>query len=129
MMNMGKFAIGYKMNFDEDLVYDFLVGVGNAISGAKQDVVKRKVSMKIKRNKYLVIKIKVKLEYGSVLKFKHVEPISFFGKLVNVTGNEGGVPAGAKDELMAQLEALGLGGTVPEAENTTKKKPIGFVTE
>lgn len=124
---MPKFAIGYKMQYDEELVYDFLVGVGNAITSTGQDVIKRKVSMKIKRNKYVVIKIKVKLEYGSTLKFKHVEPISFFAKLVNVPMDGKGVPTGAENELMAQLEALGLGGAVPE--ETNNKKPIGFDVE
>lgn len=119
---MNRYAIGYKMQFDEDLAYDFLVSVGEAITKCGQEVVKRKVKIKIKRNKYVVYKIKVKLEYGTVLKFKHVEPISFFGKIVTVPPN---MKDGMGTQLQEQLEALGLGGQIPEEKGTQ----IGFQVE
>lgn len=121
---MSKYAVGFKFNYDEELVYDFLVSVGKAITSTGQEVVKRKVSMKIKRNKYVVIKIKVKLEYGTVLKFKHVEPISFYGKLVTVQDNQGGIDKG---DVMSQLESLGI--TANQQVEKEDKKPIGFSIE
>ena len=123
---MGKYAIGFKMQYDEELVYDFFLGVGEAISKTGQEVLNRKVSMKIKRNKYVVIKIKVKLEYGTVLRFKHVEPISFFAKLVSVPPQ--GMGGDQMQMLQEQMEAMGLGGMMPMGEETAKNK-IGFDVE
>lgn len=123
---MGKYAIGFKMQYDEELVYDFFLGVGEAISKTGQEVLNRKVSMKIKRNKYVVIKIKVKLEYGTVLRFKHVEPISFFAKLVSVPPQ--GMGGDQMQMLQEQMEAMGLGGMMPMGEESAKNK-IGFDVE
>ena len=123
---MGKYAIGFKMQYDEELVYDFFLGVGEAINKTGQEVLNRKVSMKIKRNKYVVIKIKVKLEYGTVLRFKHVEPISFFAKLVSVPPQ--GMGGDQMQMLQEQMEAMGLGGMMPMGEETAKNK-IGFDVE
>ena len=123
---MGKYAIGFKMQYDEELVYDFFLGVGEAINKTGQEVLNRKVSMKIKRNKYVVIKIKVKLEYGTVLRFKHVEPISFFAKLVSVPPQ--GMGGDQMQMLQEQMEAMGLGGMMPMGEESAKNK-IGFDVE
>lgn len=123
---MGKYAIGFKMQYDEELVYDFFLGVGEAINKTGQEVLNRKVSMKIKRNKYVVIKIKVKLEYGTVLRFKHVEPISFFAKLVSVPPQ--GMGGDQMQMLQEQMEAMGLGGMMPMGEEPAKNK-IGFDVE
>ena len=56
------YAMGYGFGVDNDLVYDFLLGVGDAINATGLEVVKKKVKFKIKHNKYLVMKIKVKMK-------------------------------------------------------------------
>ncbi len=119
------YAMGYGFGVDNDLVYDFLLGVGDAINATGLEVVKKKVKFKIKRNKFLVMKIKVKLEGGTTLKFKHVEPIKCKGKLVQVDGSqlEGGGQGDATEEVLKQLEEA-FGGKAKKEEKAQKQ--IGF---
>ena len=118
------YAMGYGFGVDNDLVYDFLLGVGDAINATGLEVVKKKVKFKIKRNKFLVMNIKVKMEDGTVMKFKKKEPIKCKGKLVSVDESklEGG-NGDATDEVLKQLEAA-FGGKGEAKEQP--KQQIGF---
>ena len=120
------YAMGYGFGVDNDLVYDFLLGVGDAINATGLEVIKKKVKFKIKHNKFLVMKIKVKMEDGTVMKFKKVEPIKCKGKLVSVDESklEGGGQGDATDEVLKQLEeAFGVKGGKKEEK---AQKQIGF---
>lgn len=120
-----KYAMGYKFGIDEDLVYDFLLSVGDAINGTKQEVIKRKVTAKIHFNKFLVIKIKVKLSCGTTLKFKHVEPITVGARLVQLGDNTENSEEDAVEALKAQLEQMGV---TSKEENSSVGK-IGFTID
>lgn len=119
------YAMGYGFGIDKELVYDFLLGVGDAINATGLEVVKKKVKFKIKRNKFLVIKIKVKLDGGTTLKFKHKEPIKCTGRLVHIDPEkmEGSGQPDVTEEVLKQLEAA-MGKGEPKQEET--KKQIGF---
>lgn len=119
------YAMGYGFGVDNDLVYDFLLGVGDAINATGLEVVKKKVKFKIKYNKFLVMNIKVKMEDGTVMKFKKKEPIKCKGRLVSVDESklEGG-KGDATDEVLKQLEeAFGVKG---DAKKEEPKQQIGF---
>ena len=120
------YAMGYGFGVDNDLVYDFLLGVGDAINATGLEVIKKKVKFKIKHNKFLSIKIKVKFEDGTKMKFQHKEPIKCKGKLVQVDPKdlEGGGQGDATDEVLKQLEeAFGVKG---KKEEDKAQKQIGF---
>lgn len=123
------YGMGYAFGIDKDVVYDFLLGVGDAINATGQEVVKRKVKAKIVFNKYLVFKIKVTLECGSVMKFKHVEPINVEARLVRIPDDNEKMPVGDMNDLKKQLEALGMSETTNGVEKEEAKNKIGFATE
>ena len=123
------YAFGYTLGIDKELAHEDLLAAGDSVNAYGLEVVERKTKYKIVKVPFVgyvaKLKIKVKFEDGNVMKFKFAYKLHFNFKLVSVDPQQ---EQQNVDELAKQLEALGLGGVAP-AGNTSKKKPIGFVTE
>lgn len=128
------YAPAYVFGINDKAVREDLLAMGDVINAFGLEVVERKfknprITYKLGKGLYVVLKCKVKFSDGNVMKFKFDYPLGRQFKLVTLDQPEQGEGVGEEEvaELQKQLEALGLGGA--KSKEAKAKNTIGFVTE